>query len=282
MNVRRTWLTLSLLAVAAFCLALAIEPWSRGRQSDRSGSVLALLLGDGRRLFANHFFAKADAYFHRGVYPSIFDPPRGEELHMVTEAAHAAEDHDEDHHEETPKNPGQSPSGFDWIAWMNEHLQPTDHAHLSGGNEREMLPWLKLAIELDPTNVQNYVIPSFWLRTRLGRVDEAEALIRQGLKENPGSADLLYELGLIELENRNDPVRARNILEVALRKWRSEQAGRAEPDNLLAEEILARLAYIEEQAGNLQAAIARLEQLEKITPKPAPVREHIDHLKKSL
>ena len=40
---------------------------------DSSRSALAVLLGDGRRLFANHFLAKADAYFHRGRYPSIFE-----------------------------------------------------------------------------------------------------------------------------------------------------------------------------------------------------------------
>ncbi len=43
----------------------------RSRGSARG--ALAVLFGDGRRLFANHFLAKADAYFHRGRYPSIFE-----------------------------------------------------------------------------------------------------------------------------------------------------------------------------------------------------------------
>ena len=35
--------------------------------------MLGVLLGDGRRMFANHFFVKADAYFHSGFYPTVFD-----------------------------------------------------------------------------------------------------------------------------------------------------------------------------------------------------------------
>ena len=71
---RKSILLLLLLLAGAFSLATTLQPralkWSKRAQAD---SVLKVLLGDGRRLFANHFFVKADKYFHSGYYPSIFD-----------------------------------------------------------------------------------------------------------------------------------------------------------------------------------------------------------------
>jgi len=73
---QRTSTVLTLLLLAAACLSLSTilqpraEAWSGRRDS---GNVLKVLLGDGRRLFANHFFVKADAYFHSGFYPTVYD-----------------------------------------------------------------------------------------------------------------------------------------------------------------------------------------------------------------
>jgi hypothetical protein len=279
-------------------LAPAIDPWSRQQRADRAGGLFGVVLGDGRRLFANHFFAKADAYFHRGVYPSIFDPPKREEMHMVTEgqseeedhgsseAAHADE-HLEPHDPEECTDPthdhGKAPAASgDWILRLNQHLRPTDHAHLGSGDEREMLPWLRLAAELDPNNTQNFIIPAYWLRTRLGRVDEAEEFLRDGLRHNPGRADLLYELGVIYFEQRKSLDRGRNLLEAALIRWQAEAAKEPQPDLALAEAILVRLALLEENAGNLRRAIQHLEALESITPRPEPIREHMRELRESI
>src|SRR4051812_3792589 len=64
-------LILALLLVCCFTIATELEPWFQNWNAPRNGSasVLQMLLGDSRRLFANHFFAKADAYFHSGYYP---------------------------------------------------------------------------------------------------------------------------------------------------------------------------------------------------------------------
>ena len=40
-------------------------------------------MGDSRQLFANHFFTKADVYFHSGYYPSVFDQAIGGAPHMT-------------------------------------------------------------------------------------------------------------------------------------------------------------------------------------------------------
>jgi hypothetical protein len=68
------YLVLGLLLAVCFALATTIQPrtpaWS---DRAKSGDVLKMLLGDGRRMFANHFFEQADISFHSGYYPSIFD-----------------------------------------------------------------------------------------------------------------------------------------------------------------------------------------------------------------
>ena len=70
-------LLLTLLLTLIFSLSTYLEPrvgrWiTRGQDQ----SMLAIVMGDGRRMFANHFYTKADVYFHSGFYPSIFDQAR--------------------------------------------------------------------------------------------------------------------------------------------------------------------------------------------------------------
>src|SRR5260370_24109717 len=61
--------------VLCFGLAAYLDTWSQGWEGNRSnsGNLLSVMLGDGRRMFANHFFVKADAYFHSGFYPTVYD-----------------------------------------------------------------------------------------------------------------------------------------------------------------------------------------------------------------
>ena len=76
------YLILLLLLAACFSLATVLQGrasgWSKRGQSD---NMLNVLLGDGRRLFANHFFVQADVSFHSGYYPSIFDQARAPKRH---------------------------------------------------------------------------------------------------------------------------------------------------------------------------------------------------------
>ena len=59
-------------------LATCLLPWFNQWSGNgwQSKDVLATALGESRRLFANHFYVKADEYFHSGYYPSIFDAPK--------------------------------------------------------------------------------------------------------------------------------------------------------------------------------------------------------------
>lgn len=273
---------LSLLGTGALCLAPILDPWSSRLDTDRSGSVLAQLLGDGRRLFANHFFAKADAYFHRGVYPSIFDAPRTEN-HMASGGDEDQPDpgHHHDHAEEAA-GAGSPARPTDWIARLNDHLKPSVHDELEGLDTREILPWLKVSAELDPSNVQNFTVTAYWLRVRLNRIDEAEQFLREGLRYNPGNPEILFELGVLRLEGRKDPEGAANLLEQALRGWQTRETGKKQPDTATGAGILIRLARISEAQGRLPQAMGYLQQLRDLTPDPATIDQQIAELRGKL
>ena len=68
------WTVLFLL-VCCMSLATVLDPEFRRLQNrgTSSAGVLVALMGDSRHLFAHQFFAMADAYFHSGFYPTIFD-----------------------------------------------------------------------------------------------------------------------------------------------------------------------------------------------------------------
>jgi tetratricopeptide (TPR) repeat protein len=170
----------------------------------------------------------------------------------------------------------------DWIERFGRHFMVTEHTHLTGGNEREILPWLKLSAELDPQRVETYTVAAYWLRNRLGKVAEAEQFLRQGLRANPNSYEILYELGCLYSENHHDPVHARNVWEMALRDWTQQQAGKKDADLFTFEEIAVHLARLEESQGNLARAIELLQLAKRATPRPEALDKQIQELRQKL
>ena len=273
----RANLILVLLLVACFSVAICLQPLQAARQNNsaQSDNVLALLLGDARKMFAQQMFAKADAYFHRGNYPSIFDQTqRHEENHMAGETHHDEGDHDDDH-DESPA------AAQDWIEEFGRHFYPTVHVHLKDGEEREMLPWLRIAVELDPHSIETYAVTAYWLRDRLNRVDEAEHVLREGLQANPDSPELLYELGRLFFDNRKDFDHARNIWIFARRRWNEVEQAKPDPDKLLLARIVGGLARIEMQEGHSDEAIRYLTELKALSPNPEQIQKQIDTILKN-
>ncbi len=277
---RLSWLSLSALWVTSLTLATTVLPWFQQWKGNRSQSrdLLTVALGDSRKLFANHFYSKADAYFHSGYYPGIFDNAKGsDKMHM---AANAGAGHEKEENEDFLGPPK------DWIDAFSRHFFPSTHHHLGEeehdphdadhhpgsehrvkkGEERELLPWLKLSATLDPQRPDTYIVASFWLRSRLGKVDEAEQFLRQGLQANPGQVELLYELGRIYEENRKNPDRARNLWELALKNWREGEGDEKGMSIFVKAQVLGHLAKLEEEQKNFKQAAAFLGQLEAISP----------------
>ncbi len=243
-------------------------------------------------MFANHFFVKADAYFHSGYYPTVFDNRQAFQTPHMAEDAGAVAGH----------NQGDE-SGFlgkprDWIDAFSRQFFPSVHTHLDEGGAqgrkgpsgdlgessdvREILPWLRLSAELDPNSVRTYTVTAYWLRERMGKVAEAEQFLREGLRANPGSYEILFELGRVFAENHKDFARARNLWELALRNWVSQESQKSDPDKFLLMQITSHLVALEEEQGNLAKTLNYLQLWKSCSPFPQEIQKRIDAIRLKL
>lgn len=316
-------LILLLLLIVCFSLATGLEHKRESAPGNlRSEGFLALILGEGRMLFANEVFAKADVYFHRGRYPTIFETggrPKenhmsgaaragsAEEHHHAPGESHEHHDHEgHDHHDHAnashDDNPGRDHDhehdgdahaeehdhadaiapATDWIARFREKFHAAEHVHLEKGAEREMLPWLRLSAELNPQNIEAYTVSAYWLRTRLNKVDDAERFLREGLRNNPGNPELLSELGWLKLESRKDFAGARNLLLSAMERWGETERLKERPNEFLAERILGGLFKLELESNRIDAAIYYLEQMKRFSHVDEGIDRRIEELRQRL
>jgi tetratricopeptide (TPR) repeat protein len=297
MNPART-LFLVLIALLVFCFGLAadLQPQFQALENSRhqSDNFFIQLFGDASRIFANCAFVEADVYYHSGYYPTIFDNNEAFRTPHMAEDTGAVASHNQG--EETAfMGPPR-----DWIDAFGRHFIPNRHTHLDQGGPtddlsksyevEEILPWLKLSLELDPQDIRTYVVTAFWLAS-LNQYHLAEQVLRNGLRENPGNAQLLFELGRVYFGNYHKPAQARNIWEAALQSWAQEEPDVPLSERLkmtnanfdsrfMYEQLQTYLAQLEEKGGNTNAAIARWELAKLASPNPGAVQKHIDELKR--
>ena len=286
-----------LLLVLAFSLATKLGLEEEQRLADNGAGdddPIAHWLGNSRRLFAMSSYVKADAYLHSGYYPTIFDNNQAFKTPHMAEDTGAVASH----------NSGEETAFMgpprDWLDAFSRHFIPNRHTHLDQGGPtddlskssevREILPWLELSSKLDPEDIRTYLVMAFWLRTSLHQDAEAEQVLREGLRNNPGNPQLLFDLGRIYFDDYHNPARARTIWEAALRTWAQEEPGVPQTERLklsngnfddrfIFEQLQIHLAQLEGSLGNLDAAIAHLEQAKLASPKPEEIQKQIDELK---
>ena len=294
---RILWLLLIALFILCFGLGANVQSRFQAIESDRgeSDNFFIRIFGDSSRLFANAAFVKADAYYHSGYYPTIFDNNEAFKTAHMAEDTGAVASHNQG--EETafmgpPRN---------WIDAFSRNFIPNRHTHLDEGGPsddlssssevREILPWLDLATEMNPQDIRTYLVISFWLRTSLNQTSEAEYVLRGGLRSNPRNPQLLFELGRIYIDNYHDAAHARKIWEGALRSWAEEKpnvplAERLRYDNqnfddrFIYEQLYEHLAILEKQQTNFNSAIADLQMAKLASPKPEEIQIQIDDLKR--
>jgi len=256
------------------------------RLSRAQGDIFNIVLGDSRRMFANHFYTKADEYYHSGYYPAIFDNNEAfKTAHMAADTGAVNSKNHGD--EETFMGASR-----DWIESFGRHFFPARHTHLDEGgpaddlsgsdNLREILPWLKLSANLDPDNPQTYTVTAFWLRDRMHKTAEADAFLHEGLRNNPDSYDILFELGRLYDESYHDTDRARNVWELAVRKWMALDSEAQKENKLIFEQIATHLAKLEMDAGNLPRALDWFHAAQKVSMTPGSIQEQIDIIQKKI
>lgn len=271
------WLSLASLLALAFALATGMSSTANElTRRARSDDLFGKFFGDGRKMLANQFFTMADVYFHSGYYPSVFDQGAKEQKEIIA-ASHGSKESEEDEEKEDfmgkPK---------DWIDAFGRHFRITEHRHLEGHQEREILPWLRMAADLDPHKIETYTVGAYFLRDHLNRPDQAEAFLREGLRNNRDSAELLFALGRIYFEDKHDPDRARNVWHLGVKKIQMLTPEEQKDQEMVMDELEVNLARLEEEAGNNAAALEWLEAAKKVSPSPEAIQKRIDDLRKKM
>jgi tetratricopeptide (TPR) repeat protein len=124
-------------------------------------------------------------------------------------------------------------------------------------------------------------VGSFFMRTHHNQPREAEAFLREGLRNNPNSYEILYDLGRLYDENDHDTGRARDVWQLALKKWSKDPE--AVKDNKRAfGEITDHLAQLERGADNWTEAIKWFQAAQKVSPDPNALQQRIDEIKKKM
>ncbi len=269
-------LMLALLLALIFSLSTYMEPrMERWITRGQGQSPLAIVMGDARRMFANHFYTEADVYFHSGFYPSIFDQAR----QQMAKDKDMAGGHDKDDDKQDSASGMSKPR--DWIETFGRNFVPNTHTHLDKpGEAREILPWLRLSADLDPQLIKNYVVAAYWLQGSLKKPREAEEFLREGLRANPSSYEIMHELAKIYYDVDHDTDHARNLWELALMHWQEQDDAKKEPDPEVHREILSHLSRLEAKQGNYDKALNYLEQEKAASPFPESVQKLIDDMKK--
>ena len=167
----------------------------------------------------------------------------------------------------------------DWFEAMGRNFKVTQHAHLTAGEEREILPWLEMAADLDPQREETFTVTAYWLSKELNKPHEAEQFLRRGLRANPKSYEILFELGRLYQHHLDDSVRARNVWHAALRRWDEAEKGKEEPDKLGRNKILGELARSYAENGSYGDAIRYFEEAKLYSPDPDSVERRIQELR---
>ena len=113
---------------------------------------------------------------------------------------------------------------------------------------------------------------------RLDKPVEAEQFLREGLRANPNSYEILFDLGKLYNTRLKRPDRARGVWTLALRRWDEVEKPKEKPDNIGRSSILSHLAELEIESGNQMQAIAYFEEAMKYSPAPDGIKQRISEL----
>jgi len=213
--------------------------------------VILRFLGEGASIVSGMSVLQADRYFHGGA-GHIEDECRG-----ILGPGEEKDGHDHDHHAED--HPEASP--FNVLFRMSDALRVTEHIHLEGNNIKEIVPWLYYAAELDPHNIQAYLLIGYWVGDRMGKVDEAITFLRKGLRDNPDSWEINAELGRLYFQ------RIKDYKTAAMYLTRAEKLLRKAPHDKFQERyVLSLLAYSYKALGQDDEALPLYKRLNELFP----------------
>ena len=179
----------------------------------------------------------------------------------------------------------------DWIAALERHFVPNKHTHLNSGGAsghakptsiEEILPWIKLAADLNPKMIKTYTVGAYWLLTEMHKPKPARDFLLDGLKHNPGNCELLFDLGRVYYEGYHDTNRAYHVWVSGLQQWEalSADAKTNSATEFAYEEINMNLAHLEEGQEHWRQAIHYLEKVKEVSPHPQAIEHSIAEVRR--
>lgn len=219
----RALLLALLFGTTAFGVGYVVLNQSTGKVSGEPAAAL-YILGPARALISEGLYARADLYFHKGSPPA------------KSEAFHSF-----------------------YQKWKNA-ICPTVHAHAKGREVEEILPWLRMASQSDPQNIEIYLVATYWLNGECGRPDLAEQALMEAIETNPTRYELYLEMSRMQL--------GQDSYEAALASLRTAHDLITQPNQLDPEQvaidlpfILMSQSYVNEALGRRSGAMATTEEV---------------------
>jgi tetratricopeptide (TPR) repeat protein len=184
--------------------------------SNLNKDILFRAFGEFRDFISDVSFLKADVYFHGGIHEmsGCEAAPHRQSLHAEKEGKQSDPIR---HIDGGGRVQGDLETGASLgvLLDLGRLIRITEHRHLSGNEEKEIMPWIHYAVRLDPQNELAYSVGGFWLARRLGRADEAIKFLKEGLAANPDSWEICKTLGEVYFFTKEDYVNAKAYLERA-------------------------------------------------------------------
>jgi tetratricopeptide (TPR) repeat protein len=234
---------LVLLVGAAFSLACRLAGPGLGLETT-AGSVVGRVLVASRTAVSAKLYETADLYFHRGV------PLWGS---------------------------GKIAFYGTLQKWAHD-IAPVDHVHPEGEHVQEIMPWLRFATQVDPDNVEAYLVASFWMSgNESRRPDLALDILREALRHHPRDYRIYNEKGRVHLIMQ-DAKKAAIAFDAGISLWPSDQDAEDEGvRNELAQMITYR-AFLYELDGDAQEAVRLLERAGEMFPENRAIAQRIEDL----
>ncbi|MBU1086821.1 MAG: hypothetical protein KKD05_04805 [Candidatus Omnitrophica bacterium] len=220
--------------------------------ADLNNHIFYKTFGEFRDYLSDLSYLQADAYFHA----------KGQTCKQENYLEQSPE---HEHH----SLPSSKKNFANPLMNIRQALRISQHRHLSGNEEKELIPWFYYALKLNPHNEQAYCVGGFWLATRLDKIDEAIKLLKDGIKNNPDSWKIYAELGEIYIMQKKDYTNAAYCFEQA-RSFAAQQT----IDKFEKRVIYTFLCEAYKKLGKTEQALAMEKELDKIFSEAKPANNH--------
>jgi len=202
-----------LITAVAFLYAATIPMnahFQRHFVSGKSRDIVQNIFGGLRGMVADWSYMKAEEYHHRGL-PFLKSTAyhQGESALMEESVDRSGKSHHA--HGEEPVAPS------DFFSKVYDAVKVTGDSHLTPAEEKEVLPWFYVEVRFNPHDIRGYILGAYWLK-RMGKNAESLNFLKEGLKNNPESAQIFSALGDYYYQDK-DSDRAIIYLERAKTLW---------------------------------------------------------------